>query len=91
MITRISVAVCSMLLWGLRVFAQQPQPAQRGFEPVGPGAVVEQLPAAPLIISAYAFVWLVVLVYLWSIWRRLQKVEAEVQALAQRRSVERPR
>jgi CcmD family protein len=39
---------------------------------------VEQLPAAPLLIAAYAFVWLAVFFYVWTIWRRLNKVEAEI-------------
>ena len=42
------------------------------------------MPAAPLLIAAYAFVWVAVLVYLWTIWRRLGKVEAEMQTLAQK-------
>ena len=41
----------------------------------------EQLPAAPLLVAAYAFVWVAVMVYVWSIWRRLNKVEAEMRAL----------
>ena len=44
----------------------------------------EQLPAAPLLIAAYAFVWIAVLVYVFSIWRRLNKVEADQRALAQK-------
>ena len=34
--------------------------------------------------TAYAFVWVAVLVYVWSIWRRLGKVEHEMHALQQR-------
>ena len=49
-------------------------------------AAREQLPAAPLLIAAYAFVWLAAMFYLWTIWRRLGKVEAEMRALEQRRS-----
>ena len=41
----------------------------------------DQLPAAPLLITAYAFVWIAVMVYVWSIWRRLNKVEDEMRAL----------
>ena len=64
--------------------AQVAQPEQRtgdGFEPVAnlPGALREQLPAAPLVMAAYAFVWVAVLGYLWSIWRRLGAVERELK------------
>ena len=44
----------------------------------------DQLPAAPLLVTAYAFVWIAVMVYLWSIWRRLNRVEDEMRALAQK-------
>ena len=41
----------------------------------------EQLPAAPLVVAAYAFVWLAMMFYLWTIWRRLSKVEDDMRAL----------
>ena len=44
----------------------------------------EQLPAAPLLVAAYAFVWVALLVYVWTIWRRLMKVEREMQELSSR-------
>jgi len=63
-------------------FAQeQPPPkpaAQDGFVPIDQLAQKEELPAAPLVMAAYAVAWLVVFAYIWSLWRRLQKVEAEV-------------
>ena len=46
--------------------------------------VSEQLPAGPLLVTAYAIVWLVPMFYLWSIWRRLNKVEREVKDLEHR-------
>jgi CcmD family protein len=74
---------------GLLVAVQQPAaPAQatpEGFEPVsGAPAPQEQLPAAPLLIAAYAFVWLMLVGYLWSIWRRLAAVERELTGVARR-------
>lgn len=60
------------------------QPGQSEFVPVGSLPATEQMPAAPLLIAAYAFVWLALLVYVWSIWRRLGRVEADMQALARR-------
>jgi CcmD family protein len=44
----------------------------------------EQLPAATLVMTAYAFVWAVLLVYVWTVWRRLMKVEREMQELSSR-------
>ena len=62
------------------VFAQ---PGQSEFVPVNELPAAEQLPAAPLLIAAYVFVWAAMLVYVWSIWRRLGKVEREVSELSQ--------
>lgn len=57
-----------------------------GFEPVSalPPAGQEQLPAAPLVMTAYGFVWLMLLGYVWFIWRRLGQVERELEAVARR-------
>ena len=46
------------------------------------------MPAAPLLIAAYAFIWVAVIFYVWTIWRRLNKVETEMQALARAETVE---
>ena len=62
-------------------FAQQPPPkpaAQDGFVPIDQLAPKEELPAAPLVLAAYAVAWLVVFGYVWSLWRRLQRVEGEI-------------
>jgi CcmD family protein len=69
------------------VQAQPPQvtdPAQQGFVPADKLPQQEQLPATPLVAGAYAFVWVVIFVYLWSIWRRLNTVERELQAVSKR-------
>jgi CcmD family protein len=34
-----------------------------------------------MLAAAYAFVWIAAMVYLWSVWRRLNKVEADMHAL----------
>ncbi len=44
----------------------------------------EQLPAAPLVIAAYAFVWVALMVYVWSLWRRMAKLERELADLQRR-------
>jgi CcmD family protein len=64
--------------------AAQPQPAaQEEFVPVR-DAETERLPAAPLVMSAYAVAWLLIFLYVWSLWRRLNKVERELAELGQR-------
>ncbi len=45
----------------------------------------EQIPAINLVAAAYGFVWIVVVGYVWSLGRRLQKAETEIAALEQRR------
>ena len=62
----------------------QPPASQGEFVPVNELPPADQLRAAPLLITAYAFVWVAVLFYVWTIWRRLNKVEKEMQALARR-------
>lgn len=75
------------LLTGAQVMAMQPPggAATDGFVPLDSLPPSEQLPAAPLLVTAYAFVWVLLMVYLWSIAKRLRKVESEMETL-QRRS-----
>ena len=61
----------------------QPQPP-KDFVAVDETAPGEQIPAMPLIASAYGFIWLGVLAYVWSIGRRLRKVEGELADLESR-------
>ena len=63
---------------------------QTEFIPVREVPASEQLPAAPLVIAAYAFVWLAFLAYVWVIWRRLGKVEADISTLSARLAKKRP-
>jgi hypothetical protein len=47
-------------------FAQQPPPDQDGYVAVTDADLAqEQLPAAPLVMAAYAIAWLAVFGYLW--------------------------
>ena len=83
---RLLIALTSLLLCSSPSFALQAPAGQGGFVPVDSVPLADQLPAAPLLITAYAFVWLAVMVYLFSIWRRLNKVEADIRVLAQKTS-----
>ena len=67
------------------LFALQQQ-IPEGFVPVTGVPPGEQIPAAPLVITAYAFFLLLMVFYLWTIWRRIGKVETEMQALERRQS-----
>jgi len=59
------------------------QPGQSEFVPVDQLPAGEQLPAAPLLIAAYVFVWVAMLAYVWSLWRRLGKAERDISELSQ--------
>ena len=78
------VAVWGIILAAMPAFAFQPPAARDEFVPINQLPPGDQLPAAPLLIAAYAFVWAVLMLYLWSIWRRLGRVEADMRALEQR-------
>lgn len=91
-------AMCAAVLGGpaaVHVGAQTPQPAQTtpatkpapaaqdGFVPVSELPPVAEMPAGPLVLGAYAFIWGVVLVYVFSIGRRLSAVQRDVDRLKQ--------
>jgi CcmD family protein len=63
--------------------ADQTEAAREGYVPVKDLPAAEQLPAAPLVIGAYAFIWIGVMAYLWTIWRRLAAVDRELALLRQ--------
>lgn len=68
-----------------RTVAAPEQLAGDGFEPVSSlPATQETLPAAPMVMAAYGFVWLMVMAYLWTIWRRLGTVQRELESVARR-------
>jgi CcmD family protein len=65
--------------------AQPPPTAQQSeFVPISELPPGDQLPAAPLLVGAYAFVWVVLLAYLWSIRNRAGSVRAEIERLERR-------
>ena len=70
-------------IWALQ---QPPGAPIEGFEPIDKLPPAEQLPAAPLLVAAYAFAWVAVFFYLWTVWRRLNKVEADMRVFEKRQS-----
>jgi CcmD family protein len=80
-----SVAMATIVVGAPIVAAQQPTPQQQNeFVPVDDLPQADQLPAAPLVVTAYSVAWLATLLYLWSIWRRLQKVDRELDEVSRR-------
>ena len=90
MLKRLLLVCCTVMVMGAGVQGGQAAPPgqappnQSEFVPADSLPPADQLPAAPLLITAYAFVWVVVFVYVWTIRRRLIKVEAEMRTLEQR-------
>ena len=65
------------------------QQIPEGFVPVTGVPPGEQIPAAPLVIASYAFFLLLMVFYLWTIWRRIGKVESEMRTLERRQGEKR--
>lgn len=93
---RFQVAVCRFLLAvalvvGLSVSASAQTPAPQstpaqieGFVPMSEAAPREILPATPLVFYAYAFVWVALIAYVFSIWRRMARVEQDLASVERR-------
>ncbi len=88
MLKRILTAALSLALLAAPLapaYAQPPEPPP-GFLPVNELPPGQELPAAPFLIGAYVFFLLLMVFYLWTIWRRLSKVQEEMRALQQKGS-----
>jgi CcmD family protein len=71
--------VAALLLTNALLYAQ---PGQSEFQPVTEIPASEQMPSAPLVIAAYAFIWLAFTVYAWTMWRKMGKVDEELKHLS---------
>jgi hypothetical protein len=80
----VRVVVVGLVLVPPPVLAFAQPPAQEGFVPVDQLPGQEEMPAAPLVAAAYAIAWAAVLIYLFSIWKRLLAVEQEMADVARR-------
>lgn len=78
-----SLVFCVCLI-ALPITTAAQQPPSGDFVPVDETVPGEQVPALPLIATAYGFIWVGLLGYIWTIGRRLQKVEAELADLESR-------
>ena len=63
---------------------QPPNSGLDGFVPAQSLPQTEQIPAAPLLLSSYAFFLILMMFYLWTIWRRIGKVETDMRELERR-------
>ncbi len=72
------------LLHGPALAAAQPQPSPDEFVPISEIPPEEQIPAINLVAAAYAFVWVAVLGYVWTLGARIKKAEDEIARLEQK-------
>ena len=64
--------------------AQQPPdrpPPQDEFVPLDQLPPQEELPAAPMVVAAYSFIWIAFVAYCFGLVKRMRKVEADLVAL----------
>ena len=73
-----------VLAWAPVLAGQQPNEGLEGFVPASSLPPGEQIPAAPLLIGSYAFFLVLMVFYLWTVWRRIDSVEREMQDLERR-------
>ena len=77
-----AIAVVFVLTMQVSPLAAQTQPRQQEeFTPIDQLPPQEQLPAAPLLVGAYAFVLLMLFGYLVMVSRRLSAIQTEVSRL----------
>jgi CcmD family protein len=69
--------------------ASQPQPEppkqQEEFVPIDELPPEEQLPAAPMVVAAYGFIWVAFIAYVVTLVGRIKKVERDLKRLEQER------
>jgi len=63
---------------------QPPAGADQEWKSVNELPPTERLPAAPFLISAYVIIWMIAMFYLWTIWRRVNALEADFRSLERR-------
>lgn len=79
---RVFAVLAVLACWERPVaLAQPPQAAQEEFVPLSEVPPEEQMPAAPMVVAAYAFVWVALLTYLWTLARRIRRVDADLKNL----------
>ena len=66
--------------------AAQGQPQQQDeFVPIDQLPPEEQMPAAPMVVAAYGFIWVAFMAYVFTLVKRVQRVEEDLRRLEQGR------
>ena len=76
----LATAALSAMLQAPALWARQPE-QQNEFIPIDQLPPQDQLPAAPLLVAAYAIVVIALFVYVMSVARRLTSVQRELERL----------
>ena len=87
MIVVVYLLVAALAVAAAPARAQQPRTpaAQEGFVPAKDlPSPQDQVPAAPLVMTAYGLAWAAILIYMWSIWQRLNRVQREIADVSRR-------
>jgi len=79
---RVSMGTLMAMGWPALLWAQE---AQKEFVPAE-SIAKQEMPAAPLLYAAYAFVWAALIVYILFLWRRIGRVERELREVNRRLS-----
>lgn len=88
MLRRLFTGITTLLLITAPKLLMALQPpssaAQEGFVQANELPPGQEMPAAPLLIGSYAFFLVLMMFYLWTIWRRIGSVEKEMHDLERR-------
>lgn len=73
--------VCGGPAVGVGQTPQQPPQQQDEFVPIDQLPAEAQMPAAPMVVAAYAFIWVAFIAYVFTLVKRVRKVEEDVRRL----------
>jgi CcmD family protein len=84
MLMRIRSLLASLVLLGWPLVAHPARAAAGGdYQPYSPGDAAEQVSAPLFVVLAYSAIWIVLLLFVVSLWRRQRRVETEMEQLRQ--------
>ncbi|MDP1568849.1 MAG: CcmD family protein [Vicinamibacterales bacterium] len=77
----LAVVGCLGVVAPVASYAQGQTAARDEYVPISELPQDEQLPAAPMVVAAYAFVWVAFVGYVFTLVGRTKKLEADLKAL----------
>lgn len=77
----VALAAAGPAVMPLAAQNETPQAARDEYVPLDQLPPEAELPAGPIVVAAYMFVWAAMLVYVFSLVTRIRKVEQDLQAL----------